>query len=419
MSERADDGSHDDDPRDPGAPSARSRRYLDAARRAREGRLKVYLGPAAGVGKTYRMLQEAHELKRRGVDVVIGYVETHGRAETEALVHGLEQVPLRKLHYRGLDLHELDVDAVLKRAPKVVLVDELAHTNAPGSMRRRRFEDVLALLRAGIDVIGALNVQHLESLNDVVLRATGTRVRETVPDSFLKRADEIVDVDLPPEDLLARLRAGKVYDGERATWALANFFKPENLTVLRELALREVAESLERSTAPRSREADGAVGRLMVCLSSRSPRTRQLLRHASRMAGRLNTHWFAVYVRTPSEAPDRIDATTRRIVADAADLARELGAEVMVVESSDPVVGILDFAASHGVRDIVIGASSARGWRAWLRRTVPERLVREAAGYDVHILGADEPRRTPIDLTDHSTPSRDSHDSPHARGGRA
>jgi two-component system sensor histidine kinase KdpD len=242
VSERADDGPHD-----PAAPSARSRRYLDAARRAREGRLKIYLGPAAGVGKTYRMLQEAHELKRRGVDVVIGYVETHARAETEALVHGLEQVPLRTIHYRGLDLRELDVDAVVKRAPKVVLVDELAHTNAPGSARRRRFEDALALLRAGIDVIGALNVQHLESLNDVVHRATGTRVRETVPDSFLKRADEIVDVDLPPADLLARLRAGKVYDRERATWALANFFKPENLTVLRELALREVAESLERS----------------------------------------------------------------------------------------------------------------------------------------------------------------------------
>jgi two-component system sensor histidine kinase KdpD len=183
--------------------------------------------------------------------------------------------------------------------------------------------------------------------------------------------------------------------------------------VLRELALREVAESLER-TAPRSPAADAAVGRLMVCLSSRSPRTRQLLRHASRMAGRLNTHWFAVYVRTPSEAPDRIDATTRRIVADAADLARELGAEVIVVESADPVIGILDFAASHGVRDIVIGASSASGWRAWLRRTVPERLVREAAGYDVHVLGADEPRRatTSSERTDRPPPESDPHERP-------
>ncbi len=289
----------------------RSDDFLELVRRSRQGRLKVFLGPAAGVGKTYRMLQEAHELVQRGVDVVIGVIDTHGRAETAALLEGLEEVPLRKVAYRGVELEELDVDAVKERAPTIALIDEVAHTNAPGSKHKKRYEDILELLRAGIHVYCALNIQHLESLNDVVKRATHVKVHETVPDSFLRRADQIVNIDLPAGDLLERLEAGKVYPKDRIDWALRHFFQRDNLEGLRELALREVAEAIGRS---QSRDAESPAesrgtprptgGRLMLCLSSRSPRARALIRRASRMAGRLNVHWYAVYVETPRRGPE-------------------------------------------------------------------------------------------------------------------
>jgi len=335
------------------------------------------------------------------VDVVVGYVETHGRGETAALVDGLEVVSRRAIEYRGVNVEEMDLDSNLARKPAVSIVDEIPHTNVPGSRNRKRYQDVIELLDAGINVIGAMNIQHLESLNGLVQRVTGVVVRETVPDSFLKQADQIVNVDLAIEDLLERLETGKIYAAEKVGGALENFFKQPNLATLRELALREVAESLERGTDGHARrpESNALVserGRVMVCMSSYPPHATALLRRGSRTAGRLNTDWFVVYVETPNEAADRIDAEAQRHLLSNIDLARELGAEVVRIKGTDPVHTILDFARSHGVGDIIIGRSHQPWWRQVLGRSVPLRLVREASGIDLHIVSIQEgERKTP------------------------
>jgi two-component system, OmpR family, sensor histidine kinase KdpD len=371
---------------------ARPEDFLEMLRRAKRGRLKLYIGFAAGVGKTYRMLEEAHALERRGVDVVLGFVETHGRAETAALIAGLPAVPRQALQYRGVTIEEMDLEAILERKPEITVVDEIAHTNVPGSRNRRRYQDVLALLDAGINVIGAFNIQHLESLNDVVQRVTGVAIRETVPDSFLKRADQVVNLDLAVEDLLERLQSGKIYAADKVPWALEHFFKDRHLATLRELALREVAESLDRGerrhtgeAARSEREAHpgGAVtGRVMVCMSSIPTRASTLLRRGSRFAGRLNTDWFVVYVETPREAPHLIDAEAQRHLL--------ANAEVVHLKSDDPVAALLDFARSHGVGQIIVGRSRAPWWRQLLGRTVAMRLVQEAEGFDVLVASIDE-----------------------------
>jgi two-component system sensor histidine kinase KdpD len=368
--------------------------FLELVERAKRGRLKLYIGFAAGVGKTYRMLEEAHDLKERGVDVVIGFIETHGRSETAALLEGLEYLPCRAVAYRGLMVDEMDVDAVIQRRPQVVLVDEIAHTNAPGSRNHKRYQDVLDILDAGINVICAFNVQHLESLKDVVERTTGVVIRETVPDSFLKRADQIVNLDLATEDLLDRLRGGKIYGAEKVPWALEHFFRESNLATLRELALREVAESLDRSSeelqpaaGPRPRHA---TSRLMVCMSSFSPRAATLLRRGSRMAGRLNTDWYVVYVETPEEAPTRIDAEAQRHLLDNINKARELGALVVRLQSRDPVKALLEYARTHRVSHILIGRSQQPWWRQLLGRTFMARMVAEATDIDLHIVALDD-----------------------------
>src|SRR6476620_4219238 len=221
--------------------------FLELVQKSKRGRLKLYIGFAAGVGKTYRMLEEAHELRGRGVDVVLGFIETHGRGETAALIEGLEVVPRRNVEYRGVTVEEMSLNNILKRNPAVALVDELAHTNVPGSRNRKRYQDVLELLDAGINVIGAFNIQHLDSLNNLVSRNAGVQVRETIPDSFLKQADQVVNLDLTVEDLLERLKAGKIYPPDKVPWALQHFFQDNNLATLRELSLREVAESLDRT----------------------------------------------------------------------------------------------------------------------------------------------------------------------------
>ena len=364
--------------------------FLALVERGQRGRLKLYIGFAAGVGKTYRMLEEAHALKKRGVDVVLGFIETHGRAETAVLIDGLEQVPRRHVEYRSVTVDEMDLDRVLARKPKIAVVDELAHTNVPGSRNRKRYQDVLELLDAGINVIGAFNIQHLESLNDLVSRNAGVQVRETIPDSFLKQADQIVNLDLAVEDLLERLKGGKIYPAEKVAWALEHFFKGDNLSTLRELSLREVAESLDRTAFSRTvadaMRRPGAGGRVMVCMSSYPPHAATLLRRGSRMAGRLSGDWFVVYVETPKEAPDRIDSEAQRVLHDNMERARELGAEVVRLKGSDPVDCLLDFARAHGVGHILIGRSHQPWWRQVFGRSVPLRLVREAAGFDVHIV---------------------------------
>jgi two-component system sensor histidine kinase KdpD len=370
--------------------------FLELLERSKRGRLKLYIGFAAGVGKTYRMLEEAHALRKRGVDVVVGFVETHGRADTAALLAGLEIVPRKRVEYRGVTVEEMDVDAILARKPAIALVDELAHTNLPGSKNKKRYQDVIELLDAGINVIGAFNVQHLETLNDLVSKAAGVPVRETIPDRFLKQADQVVNLDLAVEDLLDRLRAGKIYAPEKVQWALEHFFQDGNLATLRELALREVAESVERRGNEQRRLAQpiqqrSTRARVMACMSSYSPHAGLLLRRSSRLAGRLNTEWFVVYVETPAEAPNLIDAAAQRHLHQNIELARELGAEVVRLQGRDPAQALLDFARSHAVGYIVIGRSNQPWWKQVLGRSVPLRVAREAAGFDVHIVGYEEP----------------------------
>ena len=384
----------------PEAANKRAEDFLALLSRTERGRLKLYIGFAAGVGKTYRMLEEAHALSKRGVDIVLAFIETHGRAETQALVHDLNEVPRRKIEYRGVTVEEMDLDAVLARKPKIAVVDELAHTNVPGCRNKKRYQDVLELLDAGINVICAFNVQHLESLKDIVERATGVAIRETVPDSFLKQADQVVNLDLSVEDLQERLRAGKIYDAEKVGWALEHFFQDANLAHLRELALREVAESVERGSArrPHAAEAGADAGaehamtgtRVMVCLSSASPRGAILVRKGSRLAGRLSTDWFVVFVETPNETPDRIDSEAQRLLMANTDLARELGAEVVRLRASEPAHAILEFARSHSVGHVVVGRSYQPSWKQLLGRSLPLRLVREASGLDVHVVSTEE-----------------------------
>ena len=377
----------------------RAEDFLALVERGHRGRLKLYLGFAAGVGKTYQMLEEAHALARRGVDVVLGFVETHGRAETAALIEGLEVVARKKIEYRGVTIEEMDVDAILARKPTIAVVDELAHTNAPGLKNKKRYQDVLELLDAGINVIGAFNVQHLERLNDLVSRNAKVQVRETVPDTFLKQADQVVNLDLAVEDLLERLKGGKIYPDDKVPWALQHFFQEQNLSALRELSLREVAESLDRAAqarAPRGgAERPSTGGRVMVCMSSHPPHAATLLRRGSRMAGRLNSDWFVVYVETPKEAPNRIDAEVQRHLHANIEAARELGAEVVRLQGTDPVDCLLDFARSHGVGHIIIGRSNQPWWRQLFARSVPLRLVREAEGFDLHIVSFEDEERAP------------------------
>jgi two-component system sensor histidine kinase KdpD len=367
--------------------------FLELVERGKRGRLKLYVGFAAGVGKTWRMLEEAHALKRRGVDVVGALIETHGRAETAALIGDLEVVPRRKIEYRGVAVEELDVAAVIARRPQVAIVDEIPHTNVPGSKNRKRYQDVLDLLAEGVNVIGALNIQHLESLNDLIQRNTGVTVRETVPDSFLEQADQVVNLDLAVEDLLERLKGGKIYPPEKIPWALEHFFRDQNLSTLRELSLREVAESLDRSATQAARlgEAPGAArSRVMVCLSSNPPHALALLRRGSRLAGRLNTDWYVVYVETPEEAPQRIDSEAQRKLLENAEKARDLGAEVVRLRSADPAAAMLDFARSHRVSDVIVGRSAQPWWRRVVRRSVLQRLVDGGAGIDLHIVSFED-----------------------------
>ena len=370
---------------------ARPEDFLELVERSKGGRLKVYIGSAAGVGKTYRMLHEAHGLKERGVDVVLGFIETHGRADTAVLIDGLEVVPRKKIEYRGVTVEEMDLDAVLARKPQVAVVDEVAHTNAPGCRHRKRYEDIQEILAAGINVICAFNVQHLESLNDLIERVTGIKVRETVPDTFLKSADQVVNLDLSVEDLIDRLKSGKIYALDKVPHALENFFTPEKLRSLRELALREVAEAVERAPSLPTAAAKPrrVTGRVMVCMSSFSPRAADLLRRGSRFAGRLNTDWFVVYVETPSESPERIDSAAQRHLLENIEKAKEMGAEVVRLKAREPVAALLDFARSHNVAYILLGRSHRPRWRRMVGDFV-NRMVEEAEGFDLYIVSTEE-----------------------------
>ncbi len=380
---------------------SRANTFLQMIRRSERGRLKVYLGYGPGVGKTYQMLLEGHRMKRDGIDVVAGIVETHGRAETAKLVEGLPVVPRRSTEYRGIVVEEMDLDGVLSRRPQVVLVDELAHANAPGSKNAKRYQDVQDLLAAGIHVITTLNVQHLESLYNTVEKLIGVKVRERLPDAVLAKADQIVDVDLAPEDLQKRLEEGKIYPAERIAAASEHFFQPSNLEQLRELTLRETASQIDSKRREAKREDErNAPDQVMVCLSSRGPNSARLLRFASRLAGRLNRNWYAVYVQTRSEEPTAIDATTQRLLADTLTLANQLGATVFTFKGEDVVGTILQFAREYRVGHIVIGRPGRVAW--WRRvlggRSVAERLVEQAKELTVVVVDAEAEEKLASDL---------------------
>ena len=368
--------------------------FLELVKRKERGKLKLYIGSAAGVGKTYRMINEAHDLKRRDIDVVIGFVETHKREETEAQLRDIEVIPRQHVEYRGVTLEEMDVDAIIARHPQVAVVDELAHSNVPGVRHRKRWEDVQELLDEGINVISALNVQHLESLNDVVASTLGVTVRETVPDWVVASADQVVNLDISSEDLRQRLREGKIYKSDKIDAALRNFFTDENLTTLRELALREVAGAVDRSREEIVRRETGAVPataprtveRVLVAMSSNPPYTAALLRKASRLAGRLNTDWYCVYVQTEDERADRIDSRVQRTLVQNIQLAQTLGAEVVKLEGNDVAEALCKFAAKKGVTLLIVGQSKRSEWHHFMKGSVVQRLLENAQGLDVLVV---------------------------------
>ena len=365
--------------------------FLRLIRRSQRGKLKIYLGYCAGVGKTYQMLQEGQRLRQSGIDIAVGLVETHGRRDTELLVEGLDVIPRHQTVYRGIEIGEMDLAAILARHPAVVLVDELAHTNVPGSKNGKRYQDVEEILAAGIHVISTLNVQHLESLYDLVEHTTGVKVKERIPDKIVAEADQIVNVDLTTEDLRQRLQDGKIYPTDRIETALTNFFQPSNLEQLRELTLRELASQIDfrRRDLPTGEEVPASPDQVMVCLSSKGPNSDILLRYASRFAGRLNRNWYAVYVQTESESPTAIDAETQRILCNTLTLAQQLGATVFTYKGNDVVKTILQFAKEYRVGHIVIG-SPGRDLPFWRRllgqRGIVERLVKEGKGVTVVVL---------------------------------
>jgi two-component system sensor histidine kinase KdpD len=362
-------------------------KFLALLRELQRGRLKIYLGFAAGVGKTFEMLQEGHRLKHQGVDVVIGVVETHGRAETAAMIGDLEQVLKRRIEYRGVVLEEMDLDAVLKRRPTVALVDELAHTNAPGSRHSKRYLDIEELLRAGVSVITTMNVQHLESLYDTVEKFTGVKVKERVPDYVLAQAHQVVNVDLPAEDLQERMRAGKIYTIERAERALGAFFTEPNLTQLREIALEQVAHVLDRRR--RERDSDKVLNtseRVMVCLSSRSPNAMRLLRKGARLSDRLGAPWYGVYVQTPGESTERVDAATQRRVADSLALAQQLDGVPLTFKGPDFPSAVAAFVAEYGITHVVMGRPQRPWYRRWFEQSLLERVLRAVPHVDVVVV---------------------------------
>jgi two-component system sensor histidine kinase KdpD len=364
----------------------RPEHFLGLIRRQERGRLKVYLGFAPGVGKTYEMLQEGQRLKRQGVDVVVGVVETHGRADTAAQVGDLEQVPRRRVEYRGVVLEEMDLDAVLARKPTVALVDELAHTNAPGGRHSKRYQDVEELLRGGVHVVTTMNVQHIESLYDTIERFAGVKVKERVPDHVLAGADQIVNVDVAAEDLQERLRQGKVYPAERVEKALANFFTADNLSRLREIALEEIAAALDRQRQRRGGTADNGSDRVMVCLSSRGPDAHRLLRKAARLADRFAAPWYAVYVQTPAERVEKVDAATQRQLTDSLTLAQQLGGIPMQFTGPSFEAAVAAFAEEYRITHVVMGRSQRPWYQRWFGRTALDRLLQTVPGVDVTLV---------------------------------
>lgn len=336
--------------------------FLDLIRRSQRGKFKIYIGMIAGVGKTYRMLQEAHELLENGVDVKIGYVETHGRSGTVAMLEGLPVIPRKKIFYKGKELEEMDLDAIIRIHPEIVIVDELAHTNVEGSRNAKRWQDVMDLLDEGINVISAINIQHIESINEEVQDVTGIEVKERVPDKVLEQADEVVNIDLTAEELIARLKAGKIYKPEKVPLALNNFFKTDNILQLRELALKEVALRVEKKVETEVTSVGDGSGlrheKFLACISTNENTTRHIIRKVSRLATYYNASFLALYVQTPREDPNRINLAVQRHLLNNFDLVTELGGELVKEVSANVMDAILKVCRERKVTTVCMGCPS-------------------------------------------------------------
>lgn len=362
--------------------------WSDVARSQSKGKLKIYIGMSAGVGKTYRMLQEAHSLLENGINLRIGYVETHGRKETEALLDGIPQIPRREVFYKGKRLEEMDTQAALLLHPAVLIVDELAHSNIPGSKNEKRWQDVLDILDAGIDVISAVNIQHIESINEEVQNITGITVQERVPDKLLQIADEVVNIDLTAGELITRLKEGKIYNPGKVQQALANFFQPEKILQLRELALKEVAGQVERRVDSEitAKKAPYRHERFLACISANHITAQRVIRKTARLASYYNSHWYALYVQTDRESNDRISLAAQRHLINNFKNATELGGEIIRVKSPHIAQTIMETVIDKGITTVCIGKPHFNLFQVILKTSVFNQLLKTLSQNQVDIV---------------------------------
>jgi two-component system sensor histidine kinase KdpD len=361
--------------------------FLDLIKKSRRGKFKIYIGMSAGVGKTYRMLQEAKTLLRNGIDVKIGYIETHNRKETHELLEGLPIVPRRTLFYKGKELEEMDVQAIINLRPEVVIVDELAHTNIEGSKNEKRWQDVLDILSAGINVISAVNIQHIESLNEEIKSITGVDVKERVPDSVLAQADEVVNIDLTADELITRLKEGKIYHAEKIETALQNFFKSDHILQLRELALKEVASQVERKvetevTKPNTLKHE----RFLACISSNEKTAKTVIRKTARLANYYHSKWYVLYVQTPKESPVKISLDKQRHLINNFKLATELGAEIIKTESTSVSKAIIEQAELRKITTICIGKPHLNLVKIIMSTNVFNELIKKLSASNIDLV---------------------------------
>ncbi len=361
--------------------------FLDLIKKSRRGKCKIYIGMSAGVGKTYRMLQEAHALLKNGIDVQIGYIETHNRAETMQLLSGLPVIPRRKLFYKGKELEELDARAIINRRPEVVIIDELAHTNIEGSTNEKRWQDVLDILEAGINVISAVNIQHIESLHQEVRTITGIDVKERIPDSVLSMADEVVNIDLTADELISRLKEGKIYGPEKIEPALKNFFKNDHILQLRELALKEVASQVERKVETEvTNNPTLKHERFLACISSNEHTAKTVIRKTARLANYYHSKWYVMYVQTPAESGDKIPLDKQRHLINHFKMATELGAEIIKVENKNISKAIIEQCEARKISTICIGKPHLTRWRIIISTYVFKELLNKLSSSNIDLV---------------------------------
>jgi len=368
-------------------PRKSAKEFLQLINTSKRGKLKIYIGMSAGVGKTYRMLQEAHVLLQNGIDVKIGFIETHHRKETHSLLHGLPIIPRRTLFYKGKELEELDVPAIIVLRPEIVIIDELAHTNIEGSKNKKRWQDVMEILNAGIHVISAVNIQHIESLNKEVKAVTGIEVTERIPDTVLAAADEVVNIDLTADELISRLKDGKIYEQNKIQSALNNFFRNENILQLRELALKEVASQVTRkveneiiSTNALKKE------RFLACISSNETTAKNVIRKTARLANYYNSQWFLLYVQLPKESSDKIALSKQRHLINNFRLATELGAEIIKIQSKSIAITIMEQCEERKITTVCIGKPHLNLWKIILATDTFNSLLKRLSKQNVDLV---------------------------------